>query len=56
MPDNKTYLGDGAYAQFTGYSMIVYTDNGIHRENEVSLEPSALVALNEFAKEHGVIK
>lgn len=53
---NVIYLGDGAYAEFTGYSIIVYTSNGISRQNEVHLERIELEALVEFAKQKGIME
>lgn len=44
----KTYLGDGAYAEFDGYSIILTTENGILVQNTVVLEPEALRALEHF--------
>lgn len=53
--DNTTYLGDGAYAEFTGYSIIVYTSNGITRENEVHLERREMETLIAFARQKGLV-
>lgn len=46
----STYLGDGAYVEWTGYSFVVYTSNGIERTNEVYLEADAIAKLIEFAQ------
>lgn len=48
-PKNNTHLGDGAYAWFDGFQIFI----GAERENGwhyVALEPSALAALNRYAR------
>jgi hypothetical protein len=42
------YLGDGAYVEFTEYDFVVYTSNGISRTNEVHLELSGAMQLQDF--------
>lgn len=50
---HKTYIGDSVYAEFDGMSIIIFTDNGIGRENEVFLEPREARKLVEYiTKEH----
>jgi hypothetical protein len=44
----KTYLGDGAYAEFDGFAIILTTENGMTVQNTVVLEPEALRALERF--------
>ncbi len=51
--ERKVYLGDGAYAEFQGYEILVTTENGIKTTNTVVLDPAALRTLIEFAKTHG---
>jgi hypothetical protein len=46
-----TYLGDGAYVEWTGYSFCIYTTNGMERTNEVFLEPAHLENLYLFKNE-----
>ena len=46
----KVYLGDGAYAQFDGYDIILTTENGISGQNTIVLEPQVLGAFEEFIK------
>lgn len=48
MSKTGTYLGDGAYVEWNGWSYVIYTSNGIERTNEVYLEPQHIRALNEF--------
>ncbi len=48
MEPNEIYLSDGAYAEFTGYSVILYTSDGRQRQNEVHLEPIAFKKLIAF--------
>ena len=38
----KQYIGDGAYADFDGYSVVLTTENGISVQNTVVLEPEIL--------------
>lgn len=49
---NKTYLGDGLYAEFEGYQVRLFCEreNGTH---EVYLEPSAVNALLKFLEKQG---
>ena len=49
---NKTYLGDSVYAEFDGYSVVLYLDNGFGvKELPIVLEPEVLAALNAFYKQ-----
>lgn len=52
---NTEYLGDGAYVEFSGYSLVLYTSDGMNRQNEVHLEHRELTRLFEFAKQKGFI-
>lgn len=36
---NKKYLGDGVYADFDGFNIILTTENGIEATNTIVLEP-----------------
>jgi hypothetical protein len=55
MPERKIHLGDGAYAEFDGYSIRLFTSDGINETNNVILEPEVMLALQDFAQSHGVI-
>lgn len=44
----KVYLGDGAYAEFDGFSFILTAENGYEVTNTVALEPSVLKAFEQF--------
>lgn len=46
--ENKTYLGDGAYAEFDGYGFWLTTENGIAVTNRIYLEPGVFKALTAF--------
>jgi hypothetical protein len=46
----KIYLGDGAYAEYDGFQMRIYTSNGVEEKNEVFLGPHELEALINFLK------
>jgi hypothetical protein len=40
----KTYLGDGAYADFDGFSVVLTTENGVAVTNRIVIEPEVLAA------------
>lgn len=44
----KTYLGDGAYAEFDGYGISITAENGVSTTNRIYLEPEVYIALTEF--------
>jgi hypothetical protein len=46
--DRKSYIGDGVYIDFDGYSLILTTEDGISVQNTVVLEPSVYSALVEY--------
>lgn len=46
----KTYLGDGAYAEWDGYSFIITAENGVYATDRVVLEPKVWRALMAFVK------
>lgn len=46
----KVYLGDGAYCEYTGYGVRIYTSNGIEERDQVFLERNELLNLIEFIK------
>lgn len=48
---NKTYLGDGVYAEYRHYGVTLTTDNGIETTNTIYLEAEVLNNLNEYLKE-----
>lgn len=43
--NRKVYLGDGVYAYYDGYGVILTTENGIAVTNTIYLEPEVLKAL-----------
>lgn len=45
---NKTYLGDGVYAAFDGFSVVLTTEDGIRVTNTIVLEPDVISALERF--------
>jgi hypothetical protein len=53
MPEGTRYIGDGVYASFDGYSIWIWTDNGVEQSQQIALEPSVLAHLNKFAKDCG---
>lgn len=44
----KVYLGDGAFAAFDGFSIILTTSDGLEDTNTIYLEPNAWATLEEF--------
>jgi hypothetical protein len=47
----KTYLGDGAFADFDGHQIVLTAENGIRVTNRICLEPAVWRALQGFAEE-----
>jgi hypothetical protein len=47
----KTYLGDGAYARFDGFAVVLTTSDGIYNTNTIVLEPQVLVAFERWVAE-----
>ena len=50
MTDMKQYLGDSVYADFDGYGILLYTENGFGPKNQIALEPFVLDALNRYVE------
>lgn len=50
MSDEPTYLGDGLYASFDGYYIVLTANLGSAQEKTVYLEPGAWPALARFAE------
>lgn len=48
MIDHKIYLGDGAYANFDGYHVVLTAENGIYATDTVALEPEVLARFLEY--------
>lgn len=46
--ENETYIGDGAYVGFDGFSIILWCDRD-NGENWVALEPEVFASLLYFA-------
>lgn len=44
----KEYLGDGVYAAWTGYDVVLTTEDGIKASNTIILEPQVVRALENF--------
>jgi hypothetical protein len=47
---SRTYLGDGVYATYDGYSVVLTTENGIVVTNTIYLERFVFDALLMFAR------
>jgi hypothetical protein len=48
----RTYIGDGAYAEYDGFGFKLTTEDGIRVTNEIYLEPQVFAMLLRFAKRH----
>jgi hypothetical protein len=46
----KKYLGDGAYADYDGYHVVLTTEDGISVQNRVCLEPQVWHALKRYVE------
>lgn len=44
----EVYLGDGAYAKWDGFTLLVYTSNGVETLNRVYLEADGIATLKAF--------
>lgn len=47
-PRDHTYLGDGLYASFDGYSIKLYAHDGIRPHDTVYLEPPVFLAFEKY--------
>jgi hypothetical protein len=45
---NKEYLGDGAYINYDGFSIVLTTEDGISVQNTVVLEPYTVQAFENY--------
>lgn len=45
----KRYVGDGVYADFDGFSIVLTTEDGIRATNRIVLEPEVWTALKDYA-------
>lgn len=45
----STYLGDGVYATFDGYHVILYTYDGVYRSPTIHLDEHVIKELERFA-------
>jgi len=48
--DKKMYLGDGVYASYDGYHIVLTTEDGISVQNRICLEPDVYNKLGSFVK------
>jgi hypothetical protein len=44
----KVYLGDGAYADFDGFNIVLTTSDGIKVTNTIYLEPEVVKSLKSY--------
>ena len=47
---SKEYIGDGVYADFDGYQIVLTAENGIEVLNTIYLEPSAWESLKDYVE------
>jgi hypothetical protein len=47
---SKEYLGDGVYADFDGFSVVLTTEDGYRATNTIVLEPEVIAALQRFVE------
>jgi hypothetical protein len=45
----ETYIGDGVHVSFDGFSLWIWTSNGIIKSDKICLEPDVFAALKGFA-------
>lgn len=48
MSELKEYIGDGAYVDFNGHDIRIYTSDGVTETNEIFLERFVYEALKRF--------
>lgn len=51
--ENPRYLGDGLYAEYDGYQILLKANDHIHPTDTVAVDRSVYEALNRFATELG---
>jgi hypothetical protein len=44
----KEYLGDGVYAAFDGFGIVLTTENGLSTQNVIVLEPEVIAKLEAY--------
>lgn len=44
----KRYLGDGVYADYDGFRVVLTTEDGISESNRIYLEPQVWNALRDY--------
>ena len=49
--DTKSYIGDGVYVDFDGFSLILTTEDGISVQNTIVLEPQVYEELQKYVKQ-----
>jgi hypothetical protein len=47
----RQYLGDGVYADFDGYHIVLTTSDGQSITNRIALEPPVLAALGHYVEQ-----
>jgi hypothetical protein len=47
----KAYLGDGVYAAFDGYALVLTTEDGLRTTNTVVIEPEVYDSLRQYVEQ-----
>jgi hypothetical protein len=47
----KRYIGDGAYVEFDGFSLVLTAEDGIYITDRIVLEPEVFQSLLDFVEE-----
>jgi hypothetical protein len=50
MKIEKEYLGDGVYADYDGFHIILTTENGMETTNEILLDPRVCISLQNYIR------
>lgn len=48
--ETKEYIGDGVYAAFNGFALILTTENGLEVTNTIVLEPNEWAKLTKYVE------
>ncbi len=46
----KAYLGDGVYAEYDGFHLVLTIEDGVHVTNRICMEPQVIQAFHDYAK------
>jgi hypothetical protein len=46
----KTYLGDGVFADYDGFALVLTTEDGVRTTNRIVLEPAVYAQVVEYVR------